>query len=224
MNVEPFRNEHPELPTVCGFIHHPVGDTGDALILAHAAAENCNSPLLIALATAFSTSGITVLRCDLPFRVARPNGRPPASFAARDRAGLRRAVELMKARVSRAVYLGGHAYGGRQASLLAASDPTLTAGLLLLSYPLHPPKQSTPLRTDHFLSLRTPAIFVHASEDPFGTPDELRSALDAIQATTRIVLVENARHELLTDNNTDTLPGVVVSEFRGFFGPRTKAA
>src|SRR6516164_11717625 len=104
------------------------------------------------------------------------------------------------------------------------SNLKLIAGLLLLSYPLHPIKQSTPLRTDHFLSLRTPAMFVHASKDPFGTPDELRSALDAIQATTRIVLVENARHELLTDNNTDTLPGVVVSEFRGFFGPRTKAA
>jgi predicted alpha/beta-hydrolase family hydrolase len=67
-------------------------------------------------------------------------------------------------------------------------------------------------------------MFVHASKDPFGTPDELRSALDAIQAPTRVVLVENARHELLTDNNTDTLPGVVVSEFRGFFGSRTKAA
>lgn len=224
MNVEPFRDEHPEMPTVCGFIHHPVGDIGDALILAHAAAGSCNSSLLIALATAFSASGITVLRCDLPFRLARPDGRPPASFSARDQAGLRRAVDLMKAEVSKKVYLGGHAYGGRQASLVAASDPSLIAGLLLLSYPLHPPKQSAPLWTQHFSSLRTPTMFVHASKDPFGTPDELRSALDAIQAPTRVVLVENARHELLTDNNTDTLPGVVVSEFRGFFGSRTKAA
>ena len=108
--------------------------------------------------------------------------------------------------------------------MIFSDESKLIAGLLLLSYPLHPIKQSTPLRTDHFLSLRTPAMFVHASKDPFGTPDELRSALDAIQATTRIVLVENVRHELLTDNNTDTLPGVVVSEFRDFFEPRTKVA
>jgi len=110
--------------------------------------------------------------------------------------------------------------------MIFSDESKLIAGLLLLSYPLHPIKQSTPLRTDHFLSLRTPAMFVHASKDPFGTPDELRSALDAIQAATRIVLVENARHELLTDNNTDTLPGVVVSEFRSFFGqgPRQRSA
>jgi len=164
-----------------------------------------------------------VFRCDLPFRVARPNGRPTASLAARDQSGLKRAVQLMKPRASR-VYLGGHAYGGLQASLLAASDPTLVTGLLLLSYPLHPPKQSAPLRTQHFSSLRTPAMFVHASKDPFGTPDELRSALDAIPAPTKLDVVENARHELLTDSNTATLPGAVVSEFRGFFGLRTKAA
>jgi predicted alpha/beta-hydrolase family hydrolase len=222
MNVEPFRDEHPDFPTVCGFTHHPVYGSGDWLILAHGAAGNCNSPLLIALATAFSASGIAVFRCDLPFRVARPNERPTASLAARDQSGLKRAVQLMKARASR-VYLGGHAYGGHQASLLAASDPTLVAGLLLLSYPLHPPKQSAPLRTQHFSSLRTPAMFVHASKDPFGTPDELRCALDAIPVPTRLDVVENARHELLTDSNTGTLPGAVVSEFRGFFGIKNQS-
>jgi hypothetical protein len=65
-------------------------------------------------------------------------------------------------------------------------------------------------------------MFVHASKDPFGTPDELRSALDAIPVPTRLDVVENARHELLTDSNTDTLPAAVVSEFRGFFGLRIK--
>jgi len=224
MNVEPFRDEHPDMPTVCGYIHHSACGPGDALILAHAAAGSCNSPLLIALARAFSASGITVLRCDLPFRQTRPNGRPLASFAARDQASLRRAVQLMKARVSTKVYLGGHAYGGCQASLLAASDPTLVAGLLLLSYPLHPPQQSAPLRTQHFSSLRTPAMFVQASKDSFGTPDELRSAMDAIPAPTMVVVIENARHELLTDGNSETLSRTVVSEFRGFFGSRIKAA
>ena len=67
-------------------------------------------------------------------------------------------------------------------------------------------------------------MFVQASKDPFGTQDELRSALDAVPAATRLVVVENARHELLTDSNTETLPASVVSVFKGFFGLRTKAA
>lgn len=218
MNVEPFRDEHPDMPTVCGYIHHPARASGDALILTHAAAGNCNSPLLIALATAFCDCGITVLRCELPFRQSRPSGRPLAQYAARDQAGLKRAVQLMKARVPKRVYLGGHAYGGRQASLLAALEPSLVAGLLLLSYPLHPPKNATHSRTHHFSSVHSPVMFVQASRDPFGTPDELRSALNEIPAPTRLVVVENARHELLTDNNTETLARTIVSEFGSFFG------
>jgi predicted alpha/beta-hydrolase family hydrolase len=190
----------------------------NALILTHAAASSCEAPLLVALAVAFSASGVTVLRCDLPFRQMRPKGRPLGHLAARDQAGLRRAVELLKARGSKTVYLGGHAYGGRQSSLLVASDPSLVAGLLLLSYPLHPPQQPAQLRTLHFSSVRTPALFVQASRDPFGTPEEIRSALAMVAAPTRLVVVKNARHELLTESNRATLPQVIVSEFTEFFG------
>lgn len=219
--VEPFSDKHLDEPIVRGFLHCPPGGSREAMILTHAAATNCQSPLLVALATAFSSSGIAVLRCDLPFRIARPNGRPPTTYAARDQAGLRRAIELIKARVSKTVYLGGHAYGGRQSSLLAASHPNLVAGLLLLSYPLHPPKQALPLRTHHFSSLRTPAMFVQASKDPFGTSDEVGAALSQISAPTRLVTLEGGRHDLLNDGNSNTLADTIVREFRRFFGLTT---
>src|SRR5580693_7314503 len=76
--------------------------------------------------------------------------------ARRDRAGLKRAVDLLKATVSRTIYLGGHAYGGYQASILVASEPSLVNGLMLLSYPLHPPRQPTQLRISHLAAVRTP--------------------------------------------------------------------
>ncbi len=188
------------------------------MILSHSAATDCSSPLLVALAQAFSAAGITVLRCDLPFRQMRPKRRPSASVAARDQAGLKRAIELLKARVCKRVYVGGLAYGGHQSSLLAASEPGLADGLLLLSYPLHPPGQRGPLRTFHFPSVRTPALFVQASRDPFGTPDEVRPALELIAAPTRLVIAKDARHDLFNDNNRETLPGMIVSEFENFFG------
>src|SRR3974390_3311087 len=220
MKVESFKDERPNMPTVCGFIHHAACGSGDALILAHSAADNCNSPLLIVLANAFSASGITVLRCDFSFRHVRPTGRPLPHLAARDQAGLRRAVQLMRERVSKRVYVGGHAYGGRQTSLLAALETSLVGGLFLLLYPLHPPKQPANARTHHFASVRNPVMFVQASKDPFGTPDELRSALDAIPAPTRLVVIENARHELLNYGNIESLSQTVVSEFRSFFEKR----
>jgi uncharacterized protein len=219
MKVERFRDQQSGKPTVSGFIHHPASPSGYALILVHGAGTNCESPLLVALAGAFCSSGATVLRCDLPFRQVRPKGRPLGQCARRDRAGLERAVDLLKASVSHTIYLGGHAYGGYQASILAASEPSLVKGLVLLSYPLHPPQQPTQLRISHLAAMRTPALFVQATGDPFGTYDEVRSVLGTMPTETRLVFVEDAKHELLTESNNCKLPRLIVREFKDFFGP-----
>jgi hypothetical protein len=80
--------------------------------------------------------------------------------------------------------------------MLAAEEPGLVSGLLLLSYPLHPPDKRQQPRTAHFASFRTPAVFVHGTKDPFGTIDELQAALALIPAPTRLIAVEGAGHEL----------------------------
>jgi len=95
------------------------------------------------------------------------------------------------------VYLGGHSYGGRQASMLAAESPGLVEALLLLSYPLHPPKKPEQLRTAHFPQLHTPALFVSGTKDEFATVDELKSALALIPAQTELQIIEGAGHDLM---------------------------
>ncbi len=145
-------------PAVRGFLHQLRQSNGDALVLTHGAGANCQSKLLIAIATAFADEGFLVLRCDLPFRQARPHGPPFPAMAARDRQGLERAVNVLRGKTSGQVFLGGHSYGGRQATMLAAEQPDLIAGLLLLSYPLHPPRKPTELRTAHFPKLASPAL------------------------------------------------------------------
>src|SRR5262249_20902139 len=147
---------------------------GDAIVLTHGAGANCQSKLLFAMATALTSAGYLVLRCDLPFRQSRPHGPPFPALAARDREGLRRAVDLLREKSSGRIFLAGHSYGGRQASMLAAEDPELVSGLLLLSYPLHPPRKPAQLRTEHFPRLTTPALFVHGSRDPFGSHEEIK--------------------------------------------------
>ena len=64
--------------------------------------------------------------------------------------------------------------------MLAAEMPDLIDGLLLLSYPLHPPGKPQQFRTAHFPKLNMPALFVHGSRDPFGSFEELKSALALI--------------------------------------------
>jgi len=198
---------------VRGHLHVPASSSGDALILTHGAGSNCQAPLLKALATSFCESGMTVLRCDLPFRQLRPHGPPPRGSAEGDQQGLRRAVETMKQKVSGRVFLGGHSYGGRQASILASSEPGLVEALLLLSYPLHPPKRPTELRTAHFPSLRTAALFVHGTRDGFGSMEEMVAALKLIPAPAHLFTIEGAGHELMTARNRADLPKKITKGF-----------
>lgn len=102
--------------------------------------------------------------------------------------------------------------------MLAASQSGIIEGLLLLSYPLHPPQRPTELRTTHFPSLLTPALFVHGSRDGFGTHEEIVAATKLIPSKTEILEINSAGHELLTKRNGDELVNSVVQAFRGFYG------
>ena len=183
-------------PGVRGFLHRPEGAGRDGLVLTHGASSDCRAALLVAAAEALSAAGLCVLRCDLPFRQRRPRGPPSPSGAAADRAGLRDAVGALRALVPGRVFLGGHSYGGRQATMLAAEDPAVAAALLLFSYPLHPPGKRERMRTEHFPTLQVPAVFVHGTSDPFASLEELQEAVSLIPAPTRIIPVERAGHDL----------------------------
>jgi predicted alpha/beta-hydrolase family hydrolase len=185
--------------SVRGFLHRPegAGAGGPGLVVTHGAGGNCTAPLLIAVADAFCAAGWWVLRCDLPFRQRRRFGPPSPATARQDREGLRDAVAAMRKLTSGPVILGGHSYGGRQATMLAAEAPELTSALLLLSYPLHPPGKPEQTRTNHFPALRTSALFVHGTKDPFGSIEEMRAAIQLIPAQTEIAAIEGTGHDLL---------------------------
>lgn len=203
---------------VRGILHRVDHGDADGLVLTHGAGANCRSKLLTAIAEAFWTAGFTVLRCDLPFRQTRPFGPPSRGSAEKDQAGLRAAVEALRRETNGRIFLGGHSYGGRQASMLAAQEHQIAAALLLLSYPLHPPDKPAKMRTEHFPSLRTPALFVSGERDGFGTPEELRSALPMIPARTELMLVAGAGHELIGKNDAQEFCKRVAVSFSSFVG------
>lgn len=102
------------------------------------------------------------------------------------------AVDLPRGRADRAVdsfaaavrecpgdtVVGGHSYGGRVASLLAARDGA--AGLVLLSYPLHRPGHPEELRTEHWPAIRCPTLLLSGESDPFARIDLLRTAVSLL--------------------------------------------
>ena len=188
--------KHFERELVRGFLHEPEHPSGNGLVITHGAGSNSDTTLLKAVADAFAKAGVVTLRCDLPFRQQRPKGPPFPAQAERDREGLRRAVEALREIAGSRVFLGGHSYGGRQATMLAAEEPGVADALLLLSYPLHPPHKPQAPRTGHFGSIQVPALFVHGERDTFGTSEEMRAALALIPARTDLAIVEGAGHSL----------------------------
>jgi len=207
-------------PAVRGFLHSPARPNGDALLLTHGAGSDCNAALLVACSECFAGHGYLVLRCDLPFRQERRSGPPLPGNAERDRAGLRNAVRVLRGSVAGRIVLGGHSYGGRQATMLAAAEPELVSSLLLLSYPLHPPRKPQQLRVQHLADLRTPSLFVHGTRDPFGSVEEMTKALQAIPARTELMRVEGAGHDLGFQRRTEPkpLPDEILLRAADFFG------
>ena len=226
-------------PNVIGFLHTPEAPNRDGLVLTHGAGGNAQAPLLVALAETFAAAGSTVLRCNLPYRQTRSFGPPGPGDAARDRAGLKNAItaiqKVMGAAVlagsagdspksadnhsSGRIYLGGHSYGGRQSSMLCAEEADLVSGLLLLSYPLHPPRRPEQQRTQHLPDLRTPTLFVHGTRDPFGSIAELEKAMKMIPAKTKLCSVEGAGHDLGVKGKTKPLglDRIISAAFDQFF-------
>ena len=122
---------------------------------------------------------LPVRRMDFPYRRAgrkAPDRAPVAVAAVRDEAA--ELVVTVGCRPNRLV-LGGRSYGGRMCSL-AVADGLPAAGLVLLSYPLHPPGRPDRLRTEHFGALSVPCLFVSGRRDTFGAPEELEAATQAI--------------------------------------------
>ena len=117
------------------------------IILAHGASGNAAS--MKPWVTALKKAGIDALAINLP------------------KGNAERAVTVFAEALDRnpGAAIGGHSYGGRVASMLAAREPV--AKLVLLSYPLHRPGHPEELRTEHWKKIDCPVLLLSGESDPF---------------------------------------------------------
>ena len=139
-----------------------------------------------------------LVRHDFPYR--REGRKGPPDRAPKLMASIRADLAPINRRRSPLI-LGGHSMGGRMASMVAADvdrgGPVKNlAGLVLLGYPLHPPKQPEKLRVEHLPDIDVPCLFISGTRDEFGTPDELEAWTATISPTVEHVWLEGARHDL----------------------------
>jgi len=161
------------------------------VLLAPGAGADRDAPTLVAIDEVATAAGLTVVRMDFPYRKAgrKAPDRPPVLLAA-----VREEAAQLAPRVS-ALVLGGRSMGGRMCSMAVAEDLP-AAGLVLISYPLHPPGRPDRKRTEHFPGLNVPCLFVSGTRDAFGTPDELEAAGRAIPGPVTYRWIDGKDHAL----------------------------
>lgn len=161
----------------------------DALLLFPGAGGDRNHHTLTALED--DLVGVSVTRRDFPYRAKRkgPPDRPPKLIAA-----VRAETAALRAQGAQGVILGGRSMGGRMCSM-AVAEGLEAHGLVLLSYPLHPPGRPERLRVEHFDAINVPCLFISGTRDPFGTPAEMREATMAISGPVRIEWLEGQAHD-----------------------------
>lgn len=164
-----------------------------ALLLTPGAGSDRNHPLLIAIEAAVSP--MPVSRVDFPYRRAGRKGPDPAPRMVACVVEERAALAARTGAAPERVVLGGRSMGGRICSM-AVAEGHPAWGLVLVSYPLHPPGRPERLRTEHFPAIEVPCLFASGTRDPFASPDELEAASAHIAGPVSHVWIEGAGHEL----------------------------
>ena len=164
------------------------------LLLFPGAGATRDQTTLVAIEAGLRPTWRTV-RADFDYRREgrRAPDRPPKLLAA-----VRRELAAID---DAHVVVGGRSMGGRMCSMVAgASDgeapPAQVAGVVAISYPLHPPGKPDALRVEHLPAITVPSLFVHGTADPFGTPDELERWTATIAGPVTHHFVAGGRHDL----------------------------
>jgi uncharacterized protein len=175
-----------------------------ALLLFPGAGSSSTHSSLLAIESAIAPR--PCIRADFAYRLAgrkAPDRAPVLLQTVRDHAA-------SVAAAGHRLVLGGRSMGGRMCSMVVGDvdDPVAAAGLVLISYPLHPPGKPESLRVAHFPRLNVPCLFIHGTRDAFGTPEELTHHTAAIPGPVTHQWIEGGRHDLAKAD--DTIAALVV--------------
>jgi predicted alpha/beta-hydrolase family hydrolase len=138
------------------------------------------------------------VRADFPYRKQgrrAPDRAPKLLAAIRD--------ELEGIDTDQPLVMGGRSMGGRMCSMIAAGvdehpAPPNLRGLVLISYPLHPPGKPDRLRVEHLPAIAVPTLFISGTKDPFGSPDEFTDWTRTMSKRAKVshLWIEGKGHDL----------------------------
>jgi len=171
-------------------------DAPITILLAHGAGAPMDSAAMNAATAALVAEELRVARFEFAYMASRRTAegvRPPPK-AERVMPEYEAAIAALGAKTP--LVIGGKSMGGRVATMVADREFAAgrVAGLLCLGYPFHPPGRPEQLRTAHLADLRTPALIVQGTRDPFGMREEVETY--ALSPAIRVLWLEDGDHDL----------------------------
>lgn len=168
------------------------GNRGPVIVLAHGAGAPMDSAFMSRIAEDLAERDLRVLRFEFPYMAKRREDgkkRPPDRMPVLEAAFVQ-AISL--AGNAGEVIVGGKSMGGRVASMIA--DHMGVCGVVCLGYPFHPPGKPERTRTEHLADMKTPALIVQGTRDPFGKPEEVAGY--ALSPKIELRWIEDGNHDL----------------------------
>ena len=181
--------------TSLGAVGYRADGKPDALlVLAHGAGAGQQHPFMTTVAKGFAARGVDVVTFDFPYMRERrkiPDKAPVLEKAFGDVVAAAR-----KWSSAPRFFIGGKSMGGRMATHLGTAHLEGLAGIIVFGYPLHPPGKPEQLRVQHLPSIAAPVLIVQGERDAFGSPQELKPAIETMTAKVTLHAVAKGDHSL----------------------------
>jgi uncharacterized protein len=163
------------------------------LIIAHGAGSGMNAEFICALHEGIAAQNILTIKFNFPYmEQARKAPDRPALLALTWKAVVKSVLE--KINCSRNdIVISGKSMGGRYASMLAAEQSGY-GGLVLFSYPLHPPGKLTKLRFDHFPSIHCPVLCFQGTRDNLCNLELFQKLITELPKQPNLHIIEGGDH------------------------------
>ena len=178
-----------------GVLTSPVeGQKRMAIIVAHGAGNDMNTPLITSFCGGLAASGFPALRFNFLYT---EHGRKSPDrqevlvetwesvylFARKE---LGTTIDLW--------FAAGKSMGGRVASQMVADNLLPVHGLIFLGYPLHPADNQDKLRDAHLYHMRIPMLFFAGTRDPLCNMEKLKGVLDNLKAPWKLSVIDGGDH------------------------------
>jgi uncharacterized protein len=183
-----------ELADVGAIGYRAEGAAVALLVLAHGAGAGQQHPFMTAVAKGFAARAIDVVTFDFPYM--RERRKIPDRAPMLEKAFIAVVETARQWSAAPGLFIGGKSMGGRMATHLGATHLQGLRGIVVFGYPLHPPGKPDQLRVEHLPSITAPVLVVQGERDVFGTPQELKPALDSMTAPVALHIVPKGDHSL----------------------------